>query len=133
LMVILFVLQNAYRSEKYNFRNDDEWYRDLMRSHTGRRLSEMIPDGIDVRVVNATPKIGNDPCSFLKPEQGHIRNMINRFKPDVICACGKSAQTGCEQLGIDFISLPHPAWRHLSKKVTGEIRAMLGSLIEEEL
>ncbi len=124
-MLILFFLQNAYRSEKYNFRNEKEWHRDLLRSHTGRRLSEMIPDGADVRVVNANPNIGNNADSCYNPDLRHMEKMIKKYSPDIICACGRMAQQGCSDLGIEFIAAPHPAWRALSKEITMNIKRML--------
>ena len=127
-MIFLFILQNAYRSDKYNFRNEDEWFRDLNNSHTGRRLKEMLPDIGIIKVVNASPIIGNDATSCYMPDVNHIKTMIERYKPHVICACGAIAQQGCKQLGIEFISLPHPAWRKLSKELTFNIKKRLENL-----
>ena len=128
--MILFILQNAYTSEKHLFKNEDEWYRELMRSHTGRRLKEMIPYGKDFRVVNSSATIGDNPNSIYPADINHICKMIDNIKPKVICACGKVAQAGCrkiniEKLKIDYIEAPHPAWRGLSKKIILDIRAKL--------
>jgi len=120
--MILFILQNAYRSAKYQFRNEDEWHEDLFRSHTGRRLKEMVPDGVQFCVVNSTDKIGDSADSLYFADPFHIECMLNGIKPDLVVACGKIAQAGCRELGIDFISAPHPAWRALSKKDTERIR-----------
>ena len=120
--MILFILQNAYKSEKYKFNNNEEWHSELMRSHTGRRLSEMVPNNADCRVINSTPKIGDDAKSCYGYDAKHIKKWIDIIKPDVICACGKVAQSGCENIGVSFIRAPHPAWRQLSKEITSKIR-----------
>jgi hypothetical protein len=127
--MILFILQNAYRSEKYKFRNEQEWYNDLSRSHTGRRLLSMIPDNQDVRVVNASPKIGNNVSSKFEPNIDHIKKCVEHYKPQVVCACGQMAQKGCEIAKIKYIPAPHPAWRALSKKQAGEIKKRLGDAL----
>lgn len=124
--MILFILQNAYQSDKHQFKNEEEWSRELANSHTGRRLKEMIPDGMEYRVINSTPMIGNNPDSCYTPDLAHIKKLVAEIKPDVICACGKNAQKGCEELGIDFIPAPHPAWRQLSKKCSSSIREQIG-------
>lgn len=125
--MILFILQNAYRSDKYNFRNREEWHRDLMRSQTGRRLKEMIPDNIEFRVINASNKIGDHPDSCYKPNTKYISRWVRKINPKIICACGKVAQQGCRTLGLEFVEAPHPAWRALSKEITGQIKQKLSN------
>ena len=129
MKTILFILQNGYRSEKYCFRNYEEWYCDLKRSYSGKRLAEMIPNNANIKVINATPMIGDCANSYFKADISHLEKMIKSTTPDIICACGKEAQNGCKQLGIDFIALPHPAWRQLSKVHTNEIRENIQSLL----
>lgn len=119
---VLYVLQNAYRTEKYNFRNREEWHRDLLNSHTGRRLSEMIPENCKYWVINSSPNIGNNADSKFPPDVGYIISWWNKIQPDVVVACGKVAQTGCNKANIEHIKAPHPAWRALSKQITKEIR-----------
>lgn len=130
-MKILFFLQNAYRSERYQFRNVEEWYVDLMRSHSGRRLAQMIPEGVDVAVVNASPIIGDNAKSCYPPDPKHVRRMIRKHKPDIICACGKIAQRGLSEMGIEYVPVPHPAWRALSKEHVARIRQQLGEQNEQ--
>lgn len=120
--MILFILQNAYQSEKHQFKNEEEWNRELANSHTGRRLKEMIPDGMEYKVVNSSPMIGNCADSSYKADLVHIEKLVKEIKPNVICACGKIAQKGCEELGLDFIPAPHPAWRQLSKQCSNDIK-----------
>lgn len=120
--MILFILQNAYKSEKHQFNNEEEWSRELNNSHTGRRLKEMIPYGTEYKVINSSKKIGDNPNSCYEADLEYIKRFIGIIKPSVICACGRVAQRGCEELGLNFISAPHPAWRCLSKSITNEIR-----------
>jgi hypothetical protein len=123
--MILFILQNAYTSDKHPFKNEVEWSRELLRSHTGRRLKEMIPDGVEYRVINASPAIGNNAKSCYDPDTEHIKTLVEQIKPDIICACGRMAQKGCKSLGYDFIETPHPAWRQLSKNKSNEIKEQI--------
>jgi len=126
---ILFILQNAYHSAKYTHTNRAEWIRDLRKSHTGIRLFRMIPDcGVVYEIINATPEVGKDATSVFEPDLEYINNFKTLFKPDVIVACGKIAQKGCEVLGIDYLKIPHPAWRHLSLKMEGKIKQQITAL-----
>ena len=128
-MKILYVLQNAYRSERYGFRNREEWYEDLARSHSGRRLKEMIPVGHEIYVINATPEIGDRASSCYPPDIGYIHEQIAEIEPDVICGCGRMAIAGLEEVGVEFIRAPHPAWRALSKEHTQAVLAEIHNLI----
>jgi hypothetical protein len=86
----------------------------------------MIPAGAEFRVINASGFIGDNPDAVSKADTKHMRKLIKQIKPDIICACGKIAQEGCRELGLDFIEAPHPAWRWLSKETTSNIRNILG-------
>lgn len=132
-MKILFVLQNSYHSEKYNYRNLEEWYEDLGRSYSGKRLKEMIPNNCDIAVINSTLEIGDDASSYFQADLVYLTKKINEIMPDYICACGKVAQEGLRKLGKEFISAPHPAWRALSKKTTADIQAQLQAQLQEPL
>lgn len=120
--MILYILQNAYKSEKHQFKNEDEWSRELEKSHTGKRLKEMIPDGAEYTVINSSGLIGNNADSCYPADLAYIQRWIEKINPSVICACGKIAQKGCEELNIDFIPAPHPAWRRMSKQCSNEIK-----------
>jgi hypothetical protein len=122
---ILFVLQNAYRSDKYNFKNDEEWSRDLFRSHTGRRLKEMIPDGVEYFVINSSPEIGDHPASCYKGDPEYVKEKISFYRPAIIVGCGKIAHQALNEAGVVFLPVPHPAFRCLSKKTTSNIKALL--------
>jgi hypothetical protein len=123
--MILFILQNAYQSDKHQFNNEEEWSRELANSHTGRRLKEMIPEGKEYRVINSSPIIGDCADSCYIADTKHIEKLVNEINPTVICACGKVAQKGCTELGLFFIPAPHPAWRQMSKQQSGVIKQVL--------
>jgi len=120
--MILYILQNAYKSEKHQFKNEDEWSRELENSHTGRRLKEMIPDGEEYKVINSSGLIGDCANSCYDADLEYMQFLIEKINPNIICACGKVAQRGCEELGIEFIPAPHPAWRRLSKAHSSSIK-----------
>ena len=126
--MILFILQNAYKSEKHQFKNDDEWSRELANSHTGRRLKEMIPDNMKYKVINSSSNIGDNPDTCYSADTEYIKKLIDEINPSVICACGRVAQKGCEDLGLNFIRAPHPAWRQLSKQDSSIIKKQLAGI-----
>lgn len=125
--MLLVILQNAYR-ETGKYKDRDEWMERMWCSHTGRRLKEMLPD-IEVYVENANPKLGRESNSIFPPDISHLKNVIKVTKPKVILACGKVAQEGLDELGVDYIPAPHPAWRQLSKKDTSRIRKKIASIV----
>jgi hypothetical protein len=129
MKTILFILQNAYKSDKYNFRNEDEWFRDLKRSHTGRILKKVIPDNCKVMVINSSKFIGNNPNSYCIADTDYILEKLKLYKPDIICACGFVAHHGLEVLGIEHYSMPHPAYRAFSNKLAEIIKNDLTNLI----
>jgi len=127
--MILFILQNAYKNDKHPFTNSEEWSRELLRSHTGRRLQEMIPANADYKVINASEEIGNNPDSIFKGNVEHVSGWIEKLKPDIIVACGRVAQQLCCDMKIKYLPVPHPAWRRLSKRETTETRIYLSNKI----
>ena len=72
--------------------------------------------------INSTPQLGDHPDSCFGYDLSYMQSWIQKIKPDLICACGKIAQSGCKELGINFVEAPHPAWRRLSKQHTSDIR-----------
>lgn len=82
----------------------------------------MLPENIEVEVINSTPKIGDVSSACFFPEPEYIAGWIEFFEPDLIIACGKIAQGALEYMGIEHIPTPHPAWRHLSNENVVEIR-----------
>ena len=123
--MVIFILQNAYKSNKHQFKNEDEWGKELANSHTGRRLKEMMPEGIEYKVINSSAMIGNNPNSCYNADLRYIKKFVEEMKPSTICACGRIAQKGCTELGLDFIPAPHPAWRQLSKRCSNNIKEQI--------
>lgn len=123
-MKILFFLQNAYYNDGFG-RDEQQWQKDLWRSLTGKRLKQMIPDGADIRLANASPVVGNVASACYPPDLQHMRKAIRKHRPDVICACGKIAQRGLDEIGVEYVAAPHPAWRALTKEHIARIRQQL--------
>lgn len=121
---LLVFLQCAWRINA-TFLNREDWLNALWKSYSGKRLKEMLPDSYEIYIENSTPKVGDNPDAIFPPDLIHMRNTIDMFNPDIILACGEVAQSGCEQLGIDFIDAPHPAYRALSKEMTASIKDRL--------
>lgn len=120
---VLFILQNAYLSDKYKFSNEKEWYKALHKSYTGKKLMKLIPsDCCEYAVINSTPVVGNNASSCFVADLEHLKNKITEIKPDLICACGTVAQKGLEHLGISCYKIPHPAYRAFSSKLAQEIK-----------
>ena len=124
--MILFILQNAYMNERYEFSTYTERLQCMHNSHTGRRIREMFPNtDEEIFVMNSSPSIGDSPDSCFKADLTHIKNQIDYKRPRVIVACGKIAQEGCEKLGVKYIATNHPAYRALSKKETSRVAELL--------
>jgi len=129
-MKILIILQCAYgvtAKRRKQLKNKDMWLYGLWTSHTGRRLQNMIPEGVDVEIINSTPRIGETSSDCFQPDLFYIKQHVAVIIPDVILACGKVAQTACEKLQLDYIAAPHPAWRQLSNIQIDNIREQLSS------
>jgi hypothetical protein len=122
---LLVVLQCAYGTTKRRRRQlriRKLWLKGLWNSYTGKRLKKMIPEGMEVEVINSTPKIGDVSSACFSAEPEYIAGWIESFEPDLILACGKVATGALEYMGIEHISVPHPAWRHLTNEQVNEIR-----------
>ena len=132
MKMVLFILQNAYKSEKHQFKNEEEWSSELNRSQTGRRLKELIPENVLYRVINASDIIGDHVDSCYAPNLEHLKAWINVIAPDIIVACGKVVQKGCDLLGEKYIKSPHPAWRALSKVHTTSIKNQILNAVSNE-
>ncbi len=134
-MKLLVILQNAWRRKagpndvcwipSAPERSKALWERALWKSLSGRKLIQMIPEGIDVIVTNASPRIGNVSSSHFPMEPEYVLAELDENKPDLVLLCGNEAQKAWElvfqwaeeeQREISVINSPHPAWRGLSKK-----------------
>jgi len=119
--MILVFLQNAYRKNGNGYRNREHWLRRMWLSHTGSRLKEMLPDESQVYVANANPRVGKETGAVFPPDLEHMQKIIDEINPELILGCGKVAQKGLSEIGVEYVSAPHPAWRALSKKETERI------------
>ncbi len=126
---VLFVLQNAWRRSakpgETEWLHEKVWLRLLWRSMTGKRLREMIPDGIDFEVVNATLRIGDRAAATFPADRLLMLARLRSRRPDLVVLCGKVAQELTMIVGAygyPCILAPHPAWRALPKTQTAEIR-----------
>ena len=128
-MKVLFVLQNAWRKGAKPGETDLErrgaWERLLWRSPTGKRLKEMIPDGIEGVVVNASPNVGSRSWAVFAADCMLMHARMKRIQPALVVLCGKVAQElvpVVKDYETPFVLAPHPAWRRLSKAAMIEIR-----------
>lgn len=134
---VLFVLQNAWRREakkgETEWLHEKAWLRLLWRSMTGKRLKEMIPDGIAYEVVNATLRIGNRAAATFPADHMLMHARMRNRRPDLVVLCGKVAQELRTVVSIGhncpYILAPHPAWRLLSKAETARIRKEITSAL----
>lgn len=125
---VLVILQNAYGvPADYMPSYGLEVF---VKSHTGKRLSEALPVGWPVAIINASPEIGDSPDSRFPPDVEHIKRSLIRYKPKVVLAAGKAAQEGVA--GIfdgPVVEMPHPAYRALSKAMTAQVKERLAELL----
>jgi len=128
--VLLVFLQCAWRPGGA-FKSRDYWLTALWKSHTGKRLKEMLPDNIPVWVDNATPEVGDNPDAVFPPDPVHMAKVIDTVQPRVILACGEVAQKGLDLLEVPYIPSPHPAYRALPKTRTAEIKSRVEEAYEE--
>lgn len=136
-MTVLFVLQNAWRKGAEPGERDDRhpraWERLLWRSPTGKRLHEMIPDGIEYEVVNASPFVGSTSWGVFTADCMLMHARMQRIKPALVVLCGKVAQQlvpVVESYQTPCILAPHPAWRALSKVETARIREEVAAHVQ---
>lgn len=128
---LLVVLQCPWKKGKLANGWDREiWFEELWRSRTGVRLSEAIPEEeFEVEICNSNPTLVDTPDGVLPPDLKHLRTLIEIERPNVILACGNVARGAIKELkpSIPVVEMPHPAFRLLSKRMTGEVRQRLTS------
>lgn len=133
MKTLLVLLQNAYIAD----REVEEGYvpdfslRSFRESHTGKRLKNAIPEGVEVKVRNSTPLIGQTADSFFPPSVLYVKCQIESIDPDIILACGKNANEAIDQLDLQcpVVKMPHPAYRQLSNKMLGRVKRRLERLL----
>lgn len=130
MSTILVVLQNAYREGADGSRAEQRWLKSIWRdggtgwkSHTGKRLKNILPEYYSVEVINASNNVGNVPSACFHADVKHIEQAIMELQPRVIVGCGRIAQAALDELGYDYVQSPHPAWRQLSKECEREVQS----------
>ncbi len=133
--VLLVILQCPWRKGRLeNGWNPRVWAKMLWLSQTGRRLLEALPAGAyEVKVCNANPSLADTPDGVFPPDRKHLRRVLRRVRPDVILACGKVANEALTQIEVTapVVEMPHPAYRLLSRRTTGDVKARLFAMALE--
>ena len=136
--LVLFVFQNAWRRgakpEEQTLRHERAWMRLLWRSQTGKRLLEMIPDGINFDVVNASPFVGRQSFASFTADALLMHARMQRLRPVLVVLCGKVAHGLAhvvEQHERPYLRVPHPASRRLSKAETARIREEVAGALSD--
>lgn len=133
MKTLLVVLQNAYMAD----REIEEGYvpdfslPSFSGSLTGKRLKHAIPEGVEVKIRNASPLIGRTSDSNFPPSVSYVDDQIKRIHPHIILACGKNANEAIDQLDPDchVVRMPHPASRTLSNKMLANVKRRLKRLL----
>lgn len=122
---LMIILQNAYGVEKgYVPSYEKESFRNC---HTGRRLRNAIPDGLDISIINASPKVGKKSSSNFRPDSVYVGKKVEELVPDIILACGVNAKKVIDSVDVNVpvIKMPHPAYRALTNKKLEEVKEMI--------
>jgi hypothetical protein len=93
------------------------------RCPTGKRLKAAFGDLCD-RIIweEASPEVAGESSGVFPPDPKHMASVVQHFRPDVVLAFGKVAQSGVAAMRLAFstspvgdftiISGPHPVARH---------------------
>lgn len=125
---LLIVLQNAYGVEEgYVPSYDKESFRNC---HTARRLKEVIPENIEIKIINSNPKVGLISSSYFKPDREYVNNEISKYSPKVILFCGCNGKILMDEIKfVNSIHMPHPAYRALTKKITNDVKEKIKEML----
>jgi len=127
---LLVILQNAYGVEKGYIPSLKR--KSFINSHTGRRLKEVLPKGVNCKIINSNPSIGSNADSCFVPDTAYVEKKVAEIKPHVILACGQNAKKVVNTTMANVIVyMPHPAYRALSKRFTRTIKGVLETLLEK--
>ena len=124
-MNAIIFLQNAW-SPRYAGKTWPRisWLRALEASRSGKRL-KVLTDDLTI-CHNTTPKIAKVSSGFIPPDELHIREILNNRNPDIVIACGKSAEDVLKRLWEGpLLAIPHPASRLLTNALYEYARNML--------
>ncbi len=134
-MNLLVVLQNPWARGKLarGGYHPATWRKELEASRTGRRLRHAIPSptvrgGWQASFVNASPVLAKGPDGRHEASLPHLRRALRRTQPDLVLACGLSAEEACRQVWAGpLICVPHPAYRLLTNKLYDAAREMIAT------
>lgn len=117
-MNVLIVLQNAYdrgslkAGERFN---PATWRAEFLGTRTWTRLQRLFSRGkYNLHFTNAAPGIGSGPRSLLPVQHKNVKDRIRRVNPDIVIACGKSAEEACTDWSGNMMVIPHPAYMLLT-------------------
>ena len=124
---VLYILQNAWHRDAIHGERWDgpSWEAALWQSMTGKRLREMIPRGIEVGVMNATPLASNRCDDVLLPNPVYVVDRITQWRPHVVVLLGGQAKSLLRLIRPACITAPHPCYRQLSKGQTGDVAEII--------
>ncbi len=130
---LLVVLQNAYRAgalrNGYHYKT---WRKEFEASRSGVRLQLALPskeqfEHLDVRYINANPKLGPDPDAAFPADKSHIIHALKRLTPDFVLACGQIAEGAMVELWPGhLVAIPHPAHRLLTDELLKMCKNIIG-------
>jgi hypothetical protein len=128
---LLVILQNAYGVEEGYVPSFDK--ESFQNCHTGRRLRNAIPMGLDVNIINASPQVGEEASSCFDPDIGYVSSKVEEISPDIILACGVNAKKAIKQVEVDVpvLEMPHPAFRGLTNKTLYDIMEEIQKFAQE--
>jgi len=118
-------LQNAW-SPRWAGRHwpRQRWLGALRRSHSGRRLSDMLDD-LSI-CWNLTTTVCATPEEIPEPDVPYIRTIIAQQSPKLIVACGRVAEETLQELWLGpLLVVPHPTYRMLTKQLYREAKHII--------
>lgn len=129
-MKLLVILQNAWRYRAGRSWQYAGWVRALARSRTGRRLTTILGEDCfsqqEICFGNASPLIGVNADSKFPPDEDHVQNLLDGTSPEVVLACGRSAEKATVKLWKGpLLCVPHPASRVLTNVLLMEANRLL--------
>lgn len=124
-MKLVVFLQNAW-SPVYAGRRwpRESWLRALSACRSGQKLKRLVDD-LSV-CENTTPIVGESPSSIVKPDEGHILNVLAERSPEIVITCGKQAEEAVSWIWSGpMLAIPHPAVHGVSYALYDGIKKVL--------
>lgn len=145
-MKILVILQNAWRHDaepeqrtwlpeslrarveaagrSFEEVSRRSWLIALWRSHTGCRLRSILPEGHEIVICEASPRVGATSGKTFAMEPDHVIMELHRHGPGLVVLLGREAQRALSLCGeLPVVVGPHPAWRGLTKASAAVIQS----------